>query len=195
MARMVSGSDPAVSRVAKLLACAVWLALPAWQPLSARAQSNQLEYRVKSAFLYNFARFVEWPVRSGADRDEPIVLGVLGKDPFGPILDRTVHGKTIKQRPLTVRRFRSLEELEHCHMLFISRSEGRRLAEIFRALEYHGTLTVSDMEGFLRKGGMIHFVVEEGSVRFDINLESTERAELAVSSQLLKVARTVKNRP
>ncbi len=197
MARMVSGSGRATSRAVKLLACAVWLALPAWQPLSGalRAESNQLEYRVKAAFLYNFARFVEWPGRPENGREEAIVLGVLGKDPFGASLDDTVRGRTIKKRPLTVRCFRSLQELEPCHVLFISRSESRRLAEILRALEYHSTLTVSDMEGFLRKGGMIHFVVEKGSVRFDINLEPAERAELAVSSQLLKVARTVKNRP
>ena len=197
MASRVSGSGRAASRAVPLLACAVWLALPAWRPLSGalRAESNQLEYRVKAAFLYNFARFVDWPPEHSAGPDEPIVLAVLGEDPFGAILDDTVRGKTINQKPFTVRRFRSLEELEPCHVLFISRSESRRLPEILRALEYHSTLTVSDVEGFLRKGGMIHFVVEEGSVRFDINLEPAERAELAVSSQLLKVARTVKNRP
>ncbi len=197
MDRRVSGSGPAVSRAVRLLACAVWLALPAWQPLSDAlwARSSQLEYRVKAAFLYNFARFVEWPSRSENGREEPIVFGVLGKDPFGAILDDTVRGRTIKKRPLTVRRFRSLQELEPCHVLFISRPESRRLAEILRALEYQSTLTVSDMEGFFRNGGMIHFVVEKASVRFDINLEPAERAELAVSSRLLKVARTVKNRP
>lgn len=176
-----------LSRSARLLALGVWLlscgALPG-QTHSAEAQ----EYQVKAAFLYNFAKFVDWsgePGGSGA----PLVIAVFGKDPFGPTLENVVWGKTVNGRPLLIRRTSRVEELFPCHILFISSSEKRRLGEILQALGRASVLTVSDMEEFLQLGGMVRFLVEDNKVRFGINLEAARRTGLKISSKLLSLAK------
>ena len=176
-----------LSRSARALALGVWLlscgALPG-QTHSAEAQ----EYQVKAAFLYNFAKFVDWPgepARAGA----PLVIAVFGKDPFGPTLENVVWGKTVNGRPLLIRRTSRVEELFPCHILFISSSEKRRLGEILQALGRASVLTVSDMEEFLQLGGIVRFLVEDNKVRFGINLEAARRTGLKISSKLLSLAK------
>jgi len=180
-----------LSRRARALALGVWLlscgALPG-QTLAASAQ----EYQVKAAFLYNFAKFVDWPGEP-AGTGAPLVITVFGKDPFGPALENIVLGRTVNGRPLVIRRTSRLEELLPCHILFISSSEKRRLAEILQALKSASVLTVSDMEEFLRLGGTVRFFVEENKVRFGINLEAARRTELKISSKLLSLARLDRN--
>lgn len=151
----------------------------------------ELEYRIKAAYLYNFARFVQWPA-SGAGRRGPVVIGVLGKDPFGPLLDSTIRGKTVSGRPIDIRRLDGLNQARNCHLLFVSAAERRNLDSIFAELEGAGVLTVSEIDSFVDKGGMINFVIEDERVVIDINLDAARRSGLDISSQLLKVARTVK---
>jgi len=182
------GHKGALVRAVGLLAAALLACAGPCGPLRA---NSDLEYRIKAAFLYNFARFVEWPKTVSRDRAEPIVLGLLGRDPFGSLLETTIKGKSVNGRPLVVRRFANLEELKPCHLIFISSSEKRSVPEVLQLLQGQSVLTVSEVEGFLRQGGVINFIIENDTVRFDINLEAAGRAQLSVSSQLLKVARSV----
>jgi uncharacterized protein DUF4154 len=146
------------------------------------------EYEVKAAFLLNFARFVEWPPEKGQG---PFVVAVLGEDPFGPALDRTFEGNGVGGRPSEVRRLPRLEDASRTQILFIGKSEERRLPAILAALRGTHVLTVSDIPGFAERGGMIGLRLEERRVRFDINPEPAAESGLKLSSQLLKLARIV----
>ncbi len=150
-----------------------------------------LEYQVKAAYLYNFAKFVDWPADKLLDGSGPILVGVLGKDPFGSLLDSTLKGKTVRGHSLEVRRVSGLAELKQCHIVFIPEPERRRLAEILQSLGNESVLTVSEMRQFADDGGMINFFTDENKVRLEINVEATERAGIRISSQLLKLARVV----
>lgn len=152
------------------------------------------EYQVKAAFLYNFAKFVEWPTEAFSDTTTPIIIGILGDDPFESDLDQIVKGKRVNGREFVIKRFKELEDLEICHILFISTSEHKNLSKITRTLKNSGVLTVSEMKEFTKMGGIINFILEENKVRFEINVDAAEREGLKLSSQLLKLARIVKER-
>jgi hypothetical protein len=146
------------------------------------------EYEVKAAFLYNFARFVEWPAPDGAG---PFVVTVLGRDPFGSVLDDTLRGKTVDARRILVRRVSRSEDVGQSQILFICDSEKDRLPEILKSLESAPVLTVGEMSDFAERGGVIRFKVEQDRVRLEINVAAAERSRLRISSQLLKLARIV----
>ena len=132
------------------------------------------EYQVKAAFLYNFAKFVEWPKGSFPNSQAPFVLAVIGKDPFGESLDQ-LKGKTVGNRELLPKRAGNVDLLEQVNLLFISESEKDRLKSILRKTESAQILTVSDLKGFCEAGGHIAFYLEENKVRFEINPEAAER--------------------
>jgi hypothetical protein len=152
---------------------------------------NDLEYRVKAAFLFNFSKFIQWP---DAPMDAPFVIGIVGVDPFGEVLDRTVLNKTVNGRRLIVRRYSSVREIQPCQVLFVSASERKRFGPILQSVEGAGTLTVSEIESFAADGGMINFFLDENKVRFEINPEAITRAGLHVNAQLLKLSRVVRER-
>jgi len=156
-----------------------------------QAQVALTEYQVKAAYLFNFLKFVEYPNDSFADPLAPIVIGVVGDDPFGSALPQVVTGKTVQGRDLVIRNYRDGEELRGAHILFISASEKKRLPMIFSNLHGSSVLTVADMEGFLDAGGMIQFLNENDRVRFAINLDATTQARLKLSSKLLSLAKVV----
>jgi hypothetical protein len=146
------------------------------------------EYEVKAAFLFNFAKFVEWP---GQERGSgSVTIGVVGFDPFGETLDQVVRGKMVGSKSIAIRRFADLEQMESCDILFIGRTESSTLDEILKALEGTATLTVGEDEEFVRKGGIIRFFTQESKIRFEINLDAAEYEGLRLSSRLLQVART-----
>jgi hypothetical protein len=149
------------------------------------------EYQVKAVFLFNFAQFVEWPSPAFPDAQTPLVIGVLGDDPFGTYLDEIVRGETVNNRPLAVRRFRSVDEIDTCHVLFISRSEADRLGETIALLKGRSILTVGDTEGFSRRGVMVSFVTVDNKIRLRINLGGANAANLKISSKLLRPAEVV----
>src|SRR6266852_5504528 len=155
-------------------------------------QSKPSEYQVKAAYLYNFGRFVKWPPGLAAGKGDSFSICVLGQDPFGPTLDSTLAGETLGGKPLTVKRISTPRDAGECRILFISSTEENHLNEILVALDESGILTVSDMPAFSRRGGMIQFVLEGDKVRFEINLTKAETAKLTLSSELLKVATTVR---
>ena len=147
--------------------------------------------QVEAVFLFNFTQFVDWPPQAFADPSSPIVIGVLGSDPFGAALDEVVRGEVVKGHPLVVHRAQSIEELADCQILFVSRSERAHLAPILARLKGHSVLTVSDQDEFANEGGMICFVLIEQKVRLRVNLEATKAAGLTLSSKLLRFAQIV----
>ena len=148
------------------------------------------EYEVKAAFLFNFAKFVKWPEDEA--RGPTFVIAVLGSDPFGEILDRTLAGKTILDRNVEVRRIETVDA--GVQILFIGSSEKGRLGEILKDLGDARVLTVGEMEGFAERGGMIAFRLRQDVVRFEINLDQVKRAHLKMSSQLIRLAQRVISR-
>jgi hypothetical protein len=159
--------------------------------IGARAQDGLPEYKVKAAYLFNFLKFVEYPPESFADSLAPIVIGVVGEDPFGSALPQVVIGKTVQGRDLVIHVYRTGEDLRGAHILFIGASERKRLPAILSSLRGSSVLTVSDAAGFLDAGGMIQFVNEEKRIRFAINADAAAKAKLKISSKLLSLARTV----
>ena len=157
-------------------------------PLFARAD-RPTEHEVKAAFLYNFAKFVKWPEEDA--RAPTFVIAVLGEDPFGSVLDRTVAGKTVLDRKVEVRRLSKLDAPGRIHILFVGASEKDRLPQVLKSLEGTSVLTVGAMDSFAERGGMIAFKVRDDVVQFEINLDQVERAHLKMSSQLLRLARHV----
>jgi uncharacterized protein DUF4154 len=155
------------------------------------AQDSPSVYQVKAAYLFNFAKFVEWPEEAFADPLAPIVIGIVGDDPFGDALPQVVSGKTVQGRDLIIRKYRAGEDLRGSHILFISASEKKRLPQILSSLHGSCVLTVADMDGFLEEGGMILLVSEENRVRFAINADAANQAKLKLSSKLLSLARAV----
>ena len=154
------------------------------------------EYQLKAVFLYNFVRFgfIEWPAESFADARAPLILGILGKDPFGDTIDRIAKGKTVKGRKLVIKRFEKIKNLEVCHILFISSSEEKRLATILETLKNLSVLTVGEVKQFAQRGGIINFVIKEKKLHLEINVDAAERAKLKVSSKLLELAEIIKDR-
>jgi hypothetical protein len=154
-------------------------------------QANPTEYAVKAAYLYNFGKFVEWPVQVTAAADV-FTICVLGEDPFGATFDTTIAGESLNGKKVAVNRIARLQDAVSCRILFISSSEQGRLKEILAALDKTSVLTVSDMPQFTRRGGMIQFIMAANKVRFEVNLTNAERTGLTLSSQLLKVAISVR---
>lgn len=143
---------------------------------------------MKAAFLFNFAQFVEWPTNAFSNPQTPLVIGIIGDDPFGATLDEIVRGENVNGHPLVIQRFRQVEEIKTCHILFINSSEKNRAMEIIGQLKGRSVLTVGDTEGFATNGGMIRFVTEKNKIRFRVNLEAAKAANLTISSKLLKAA-------
>ncbi|MBU0719487.1 MAG: YfiR family protein [Planctomycetes bacterium] len=179
------------------LAASAWLMLT--PSVGAQEVDETTATKVKAAYLYNFAKFIQWPDAAFDDDQAPFVIGVLGDDAFGQVLDDTVKAKKIAERPIELRSLRwsrpaDRAELKRCHILYISDSERYRLDDILATLEERPVLVVSDAHEFARDGGMIGFVLEQGRIVFEVNREALERAELKASSQLLKLARIVEPR-
>ena len=149
------------------------------------------EYQVKAVFLFNFAQFVEWPPKAFAQGQSPLIIGILGDDPFGAYLDETVRGEKVNNHPLVVQRFRRVEDVRACQVLFISASELSQLEQILDRLKGRNILTVGDTAGFASNGGIIQFATEKNKIRLKINLEAAKAAELTISSKLLRPAEIV----
>lgn len=170
-----------------LLTTIIWTSI-----LLSSAQADPItpsEYQVKAAFIYNFAKFVEWP--GSFDDGRPFVIGILGRDPFGSMIDDEVAGKTIREKPIQIRRFSKIDDAAASNILYVSRSEAENVGQIVKRLGHMPILTVSDIESFPEQGGMVELLMEQNRVRFAINVVMVERAGLKPSSHLLKLARIV----
>ena len=173
--------------IAVAAACA-FLAIPVLHAQNPRPT----DYQVKATYLYNFGRFIEWPGKVAAAQGGSFTVCVLGQDPFGPSLDATLAGETIGGKTVVAKRISSAEESGDCQILFLSLTDDSRLNKIIADLDKKAVLTVSDMSQFVKRGGMVQFVLEGKKVRFEVNLTATQHAGLTLSSELLKVATAVK---
>jgi hypothetical protein len=149
------------------------------------------EYQVKAAFLYNFAKFVEWPPSSFPDASAPLRICVFGRDPFGQELRNITNEKTVNGRKLEVAHVSDLQAARSCHVLFIASSGGTPVKQIVEGLRGASVLTVGDSKGFTDQGGMINLVLENDRVQFEVSPAAAERAGLKISSKLLSVAKLV----
>jgi hypothetical protein len=148
------------------------------------------EYQIKAAMLYNFAKFVEWPVESLVS-DSRITFCLVGKSPLnGPI--QTMQGKSVKGRTVSIRQLARPDEVDGCQILFIPRSEHARVSAYLQQSSHYSILTVSDLEKFTASGGMIGFYEEGNKIRFEIKLEAAQKRRLQISSYLLNLARMVR---
>ena len=157
---------------------------------SLHGDKEDVELRIKAAYLLNFARFVEWP-RPWLNTAEPVVIAILGHDSVIQVLETTVQGKTIKGHPIKVKELGSLDRIDGCGILFIPRSETKRARSLLTDLATRPILTVGETSGFLGQGGIIEFQLIDDALRFSINLGSADRAGLNVSSELLRVAYSI----
>jgi hypothetical protein len=171
---------PARLELAVLLGVAFAVSLP--------GQIN--EYDVKALFLYQFAKYVEWPSQVFKTPGGPVVICILGENPFGSAMDRVTNGKMVEGRPFVVRQISDLPGSRDCHILFVNSSERKRFRAMIGSLKGLGILTVGEMRGFIADGGVINFKLEDGKVRFEINADAAADQHLHISSKLLSLAAT-----
>lgn len=151
------------------------------------AQEPAQEYQIKAAFLFNFAKFVDWPADAFPNTNSPIVIGVLGKNVFGHYLQDTIQDKKVRNRSFEFKEYTSVNEVTNCHILFISPALRDDYPDIVKALHNSSVLTVSETDEFLKAGGMVNFTIVENKVHFEIADEAAKKAGLKISSKLLSL--------
>ena len=151
------------------------------------------EYRVKAAYIYNFAGFATWPEEAFETEESPIVVGLVGRDPFGGALDASLKGRKIGKRALRVERFEKPSQLRFCHLLFIARGDEEVLLEALKFTRGKSVLSVSEVPGALDRGALVNFFIEDKSVRFEVQVDEVKRSKLALSSKLLRLAKIVRD--
>lgn len=162
-----------------------------WAAPAEPQERKMPEYELKAGFLYNFAKYVEWPGDAFENKESPISVGVIGKDPFGDLLEKTLKDRQAQDRKFTIVRYPGPAELKPCHILFIPKTEKAR-AEILKKIENWPTLTVGEAEGFAAKGGAVNILIEKDRPRLEINPEVAEKAKLTIQARLLKLATLVR---
>lgn len=155
-------------------------------------QTKASEYQVKAVYLYNFAKFIEWPPGIPGPNSDSFTICILGDDSLESVLHAMVAGEAVKGRQIEAKRVSRSQDAATCQILFIGSSEEKDLKAVFSALGQSPILTVSDIPQFSQHGGMIEFTLDDNRVRFEVNLLSAQGAGLAVSSELLKVATIVR---
>src|SRR5258708_21992091 len=170
-----------------------------WAPGAlAQDSSESSEYLIKAGFIFNFAKFVEWPPTTFAQPDSPIVIGILGTDPFGTIIDHIVQDKKIGGRGFVVKRLKwraEAKDLRECKILFVGASERAHIDELVQIVKFLPILTVGETPGFAEHGGVIRFVLEDNRVRFEVNVDAARQGGLTISSRLLTLARIIQQAP
>lgn len=156
-------------------------------PVTNSVPQKELELRVKAGFLFTFVKYVNWPADAFLASSNTVVIGVVGRDPFGAVLDVAVAGKTVDGRPVRIERYAQMQDVGVCQVLFVAEPGKNPVGK-------PRVLTVSDAEGFVKRGGHIQLVVEQGRVRFDVNLKAAKKAGLQLDANLLRVARRVDQR-
>ena len=179
-------------RVTRVVFLGFWLALTFNIPFTQARPQVHDEYQVKADCLYNFAKFVEWPAQAFPDNRAPVIIGVVGEDPFGSKIEQAINGKFANGRRMGVKRFPNLKSLTFCHILFIGSSEKNNLQQVIAAAGA-GALTVGETERFTQDGGIINFAIVGSKVHFEINQAAAERAGLRISAKLLSLSRPIRN--
>lgn len=177
-----------IATIAMLAVCVVL-----GSPHRVGAGPTPTEHEIKAGFIYNFAKFIEFPSGAFAKTDAPMIVGFLGDDQFGDTFGKLAKGKTVRGRQLEVRRCQKPRECDGCHILFIGSSEIGNLPSILDKLRDSSVVTIGDSAGFARRGGIIGFVVENNKLGFEINVGAAKRNGLSISSHLLNLAKAVIN--
>src|SRR6478736_460717 len=175
-------------RLQKITLLILGLGLLVTSPLARGQASQPSESQLKAAFLYNFAKFTDWPSNAFTSTETPFVIGILGDNPFGKDLEQTIAGKKISEHPMTIRMFRTMTGITNCHLLFINPAEKASFPKVMETLRGSAVLTVSEADDFIAAGGMINFVKQANKIRFQINDETAKDARLKISSRLLGLA-------
>ena len=149
------------------------------------------EYQVKAAFLFNFAKFVEWPADAFSGTDAPLQICLLGQDAFGHEFEEVIGDKSVNGHRIEVIHPSGVPQARGCQIIFVASSEKKQVVEILRGLRGANVLTVGDTAGFAEMGGIINFVLDDGRVRFEINTRAAVRAHLKLSARLLTVAKLI----
>ena len=177
-----------------LFACALLVLVSSCWLLPTKAEADHqatTETSVKSAFLYKFTHFVDWPPETMGKAGDPFAMCVMGRNELADVLEHAVEGRTARNRPLVVRRIESAKQTRGCHLLFIGWPKLEKIQGVLGALRWQPTLTVGDVRGFAQRGGMVNLTKQGKRLRFEINRRSAERAGIHLSSQLLKLAELV----
>lgn len=156
-----------------------------------RGQTVSHEYPLKAVFLFNFAQFTDWPTNAFDAPDSPLVIGVLGNDPFGTLLDDAVRDEIVNGRKFVVERYPRVEDMKVCHILFISQSESRRLEKIVADLKGKPILTVSDIDNSAYRGVCVRFITENNKIHLRVNINALQEANLTMSSKLLRASEII----
>lgn len=161
--------------------------------LGGGAQDAELpEYVIKAGFLFNFAKYVEWPAEAFDGPQAPIRVGVAGEDPFKDLLERTLKDKTVNGRAFAIERYKTPSDVMRCHILFIARSTRETTASFLDAARQSGVLTVGEEKGFARSGGVVSVLIEDGKPKLEVNLDAARERQVTINAKLLKVAVLVK---
>jgi hypothetical protein len=160
-------------------------------PAPAPTVTPPSEYQVKAVYLFNIGQFVEWPDRVFESPAAPFVIGIFGRDPFGRTIDDVVRGESLGSRPYIVQRFRDIDDIGPCNILFVGRQEASRLREALTAVRGRSVLTVTDIEGAERQGAIIVLVNQKNRIRMRINLPEARASDLVISSKLLRPAEVI----
>jgi hypothetical protein len=155
------------------------------------AQPSQ-EYKVKAAFIYNFARFIEWPPSVFPSADAPFVIAVLGIDPFNGALEQAVNGKAVGTRRVEIRHFESVDKIGDCQILFVPVTDDASEANAIGKVKNNHVLTIGESDSFDVNGGCLQFFEQDNKVRFEISTDATDQSQVRISSKLLKLARIFK---
>jgi hypothetical protein len=179
--------------------CAVALVFSGWRAsagcvaIAAENPRTPSEEQVKAAFLFNFIKFVDWPNGVFAGKNSPFVIGVIGDGPFGKEIRESLQGKTISGRELQIRKITRPGEIRGMHALLVCASEVGIMPEVLASVKGTPVLTIGEMDQFGQQGGIINFYLQDNKVRFEINLDAADKARLKISSQLLSLARIIKD--
>ncbi len=159
--------------------------------LQAEPSPSDAAYKVKAEHLYNFAKFVEWPEDAFKDPDDSIVIALLGREPLDEYLHLMALDAKIQGRSVSVRRFKTVDDLEQCHVLYIDESRKNSISDIFYIIEDWPVLTVSNMKDFSKRGGIINLIDQDGKISFEINADAAKKARIQLSSKLLKLTQDI----
>lgn len=172
------------------LTIALAMLLPASGSLRAQP-SGSTEYLLKAAFLYNIAKFVEWPATPSSDTHAPLTFCTVGEAFDGAI--ESVEGKQVQGHPIAIKRDPSIQSAKDCHLLFISETALGKSAILLDAVKDSPVLTVCDIRRCTDRGFMVNLQLTDNKVAIEINVEAVQHSRIKVSSQLMKLARLVKD--
>ncbi len=174
----------------------LWLACQGLAGAEENASVAEFQvYQVKAAYLYNFTKFTDWPAAAFSASNAPLVIGIVGRDPFGKTIDAVMHGEVVRGHPLVVKRLSDDNDFQGCHLLFFTQSEKKRLPDLLNRIKGRSVLSVGELSGFAEQGGMVNLLVTNKTVQMEINQAVATQAGLQISAKLLKLAHLVLENP